>query len=112
MRILDVALDLLATQRITRLVAEDKITEPIREWVWETHPPSETKLGYFLTCPHCISIWAAGAVSVMSAVTRENPGSRRAGVFRGTVGVLRYTLALSGAVSLGHEVAGKLPTPL
>jgi hypothetical protein len=98
---LDLLLDGLATERITRLVVDDEITADIREWVWKNHSPEDTKIGYFLTCPFCVSIWAGGAVALMSAA----PSS---GVFSGMVSVLRYTLALSGAVSLVREAVDRL----
>jgi len=59
---LDLVLDTLATYRLTRLLTEDELTEPIRTWVWKNHSPEDTKLGYFVTCPWCVSIWAGGAV--------------------------------------------------
>lgn len=111
MNTLDLIVDVLATQRITRLTIEDKITEDVREAIIEKYPPSEHKLGYFVTCPHCVSVWAAGAVTIMRLLGSSGT-SRRSRVFTSTVDVLRYTLAVSGAVSLGHEVAGKLPTTL
>lgn len=111
MKLTDLIVDALATHRITRLVLEDKVTEDLREKVFAKAHPSESKLSYFLTCPHCVSVWAGGAVTLLrQAEQSSNP--RSSGVFRGTVAVLRYTLAVSGAVSLGHEVAGKLPTTL
>jgi hypothetical protein len=61
-RALDLLVDGLATERITRLVVDDKLTEPIREYIWRNHPPEETKIGYFVTCPWCTSIWAAALV--------------------------------------------------
>lgn len=56
------ALGVLATARITRLITEDKITEPIRDWVEGTFPGS--KVAYLVSCPLCVSVWAAGAISV------------------------------------------------
>lgn len=96
----DLILDVLATQRLTRLVTEDQITEPVRELVWKRFDPEETKIGYFVTCPHCVSVWAGGLIALLTA--GGGPPSR--GVFGGTVAVFRYTLALSGATSLVREV--------
>lgn len=101
MRTLDLLLDTLATERITRLVVDDKLTEPIREYIWHNHPPEETKIGYFVTCPFCVSIWAGGAVALMSSTPSGS-------MFSGTVRVLKYTLALSGAVSLAREALDRL----
>ena len=97
----DALLDVLATYRVTRLVVDDELTSPIREYIWHNHPPDDTRLGYFVTCPFCVSIWAGGAVALMSST----PSDR---VFSGTVRVLRYTLALSGAVSLAREALDRL----
>lgn len=96
----DVLIDALATFRISRLVTEDELLAPVRELVWKYFDPEDTKIGYFVTCPHCVSVWAGGLMAV--ATTAVDPAARS--VFGGTVGVLRYTLALSGAVSLVREV--------
>lgn len=53
--------DVAATYRLTRLLVEDEITKPIREKVWEKYDPAETKVGYWLTCPWCVSIWVGTA---------------------------------------------------
>jgi Protein of unknown function (DUF1360) len=97
----DALLDVLATYRVTRLVVDDELTAPVREYIWKNHPPEETRLGYFVTCPFCVSIWAGGAVALMSATPSG-------GVFSGTFSVLKYTLALSGAVSLAREALDRL----
>jgi len=60
---LEATIDALAVYRITRLVVADKVTEPIRERVWEERG-AEKGLGYFVTCPWCVSFWVgAGAVA-------------------------------------------------
>ena len=100
MSALGFAIDALATFRIARLITEDSIFDDVREWVWKKHPPESTKVGYFLTCPHCVSVWAAGVVAVSHL-----PSSR---LFTGTVEPLRHALALSGAVSLAHEVLSRM----
>lgn len=41
--------------RITRLVTEDSIMEPIRDRAMWTHP----KLGELVQCRSCTSVWAA-----------------------------------------------------
>jgi hypothetical protein len=63
-RALDLGVDALATYRLARLLTEDELLEPVREWVWKNHAPDETKIGYFVTCPWCVSIWAGGLVAV------------------------------------------------
>lgn len=62
--------DLLATARLTRLVTEDSITEPLRDRAMEIHP----KLGELVQCRMCTSVWAALAVTVLS---RTVPGLNR-----------------------------------
>lgn len=49
----------LAVFRITRLIMQDEISEPFREWVWKKYPPNTTKIGYLISCPWCLSIWVA-----------------------------------------------------
>lgn len=61
----------LATYRLTKLVIEDQITASLRDKVFEKFDPSSTKLGYFITCPWCVSIWAAGALVVLDKVSPE-----------------------------------------
>lgn len=56
---LDLLVDSMATWRLTRLVVEDKITEPIREQVAQAGPT----LAYGIECPACVSVWAALAIS-------------------------------------------------
>lgn len=54
----------LATYRITRLIVEDKITEDLRNKIWENYSPEQTKLGYLLTCVHCTSVWVGLGVLI------------------------------------------------
>jgi len=49
----------LAVYRLTRLVVEDTIAEPIRDRIVEAAP--EGRLAYFLTCPWCVSVWVGFA---------------------------------------------------
>lgn len=53
------ALGIFATHRLSRLIVEDQITEPLRNWIWKTYPPQSTQFGYLFTCYWCSSIWAA-----------------------------------------------------
>lgn len=53
--------DALAVYRLTKLVMEDRLTLEFREWFWNKFPPN-TKIGFLLTCPWCVSIWAAFVV--------------------------------------------------
>lgn len=65
MNAVDFARDALAVYRLTKLVIDDKITEDVREKVWEKYPPESTKIGYLFSCPWCVSMWVGlGAVAV------------------------------------------------
>lgn len=58
-------IDALAVYRITRLVTEDTITEPLRTRVFARWPIHDHPKGpaYVVTCPYCTSIYAALAVA-------------------------------------------------
>jgi len=60
----------LATARITRLITEDSITEPLRDRAMEIHP----KLGELVHCRMCTSVWAGAFVA---ATSRVAPGLSR-----------------------------------
>jgi hypothetical protein len=94
----------LATYRLTRLITTDTITEPLREKVWENHPPESSKLGYLFTCDHCASVYAGAAVSTLAFVASTAISRRHAGQVPAML--LIGTLALSGAVSLYHDNTG------
>ncbi len=91
----------LATYRLTRLVTTDVITEPLRNKVWEARPPENSRIGYALTCDHCMSVYAGAAVSGL-AFLASHPAARRHGAHIPAM-LLIGTLALSGATSLYHE---------
>lgn len=61
----------LAVYRLTKLIKDDYITEDIRNKVLDKFPPQTTKIGYFFTCPWCISIWAAATLTLLGKVTPE-----------------------------------------
>ena len=63
MKSLDFAVDALAVARITRLVVDDEILDDFRNRVFERFHPQQSKIGYFLTCHACTSVWAAALVS-------------------------------------------------
>ncbi len=80
----------LAVDRLTRLLIEDEITRPARErfqrWALDGDHGS---LLYLSSCPHCISLWAAGAILL---------APRK----------LRRALAIAGAVSIAYEIRERL----
>lgn len=58
--------DSLATYRLTRLVTEDTITEPLRERVYDRFGDPSTNsfsLSYLVSCPHCTGVYAAAFVT-------------------------------------------------
>lgn len=79
--VLKLGLEALAASRLTRLVVDDHITEPLREKIWAVDPPEKMRVGFVVTCHACTSVWAAGLV--------------RSGILPP---VLRDTLALSELV--------------
>ena len=89
----------LATQRLTQLVVEDKIAEPIRDRIasWgESHPEGSVpdRIAYLVSCPACTSVWAAGFV----LLARRHPVGR----------ALISTLATSAAVLAANAAIDKL----
>lgn len=62
-------IDALATYRLTRLVYQDEITAPMRakafEQIKKLPTPLADKLAYLLTCPWCVSIYAAAVLIVL-----------------------------------------------
>lgn len=84
----DVVLIGLATFRLSRLVSKDKVLQPVRQpFVEETSQgvgpevnsqPAGTgvrlALGELLTCPFCISVWIATALTAGFAIA---PGAAR-----------------------------------
>lgn len=48
----------LATARLTRLITTDEITSPLRRVAWKIDP-NLRHVGYLITCPYCVGVWAA-----------------------------------------------------
>jgi hypothetical protein len=64
-QLLELAVDTLASYRLTKLIRDDLITEPLRERVYARFgPPEESKMSYLFNCPWCISIWFGFALAV------------------------------------------------
>lgn len=51
----------LATSRLSRLLVDDYIMEPVRDWMQATHP----QLAYLSSCRACASVWAAAATMIL-----------------------------------------------
>lgn len=60
-------MEALATYRLTKLVREDKLTEPLRDRV-HAHSGPDGALSYLVTCPWCLSIYFGAALSVSRIV--------------------------------------------
>lgn len=62
----------LATYRLTKLVIDDEITLELRMKAYQEidklPPKLSNKLAYFLSCPWCVSIWAAGFLILLKKV--------------------------------------------
>lgn len=69
-RTISLALDIVATYRLTKLVMEDKIAEDFRDYIYEKFP-RDSKISYFIGCPWCVSIWAAAVIVVVRKLSPE-----------------------------------------
>lgn len=58
------AVNILAVHRLTHLVIDDKITEPLRDKIFDRFGQPMDTWTYLFTCPWCVSIWVA-AVAVV-----------------------------------------------
>lgn len=62
----DALIDALATYRATKLVIDDEITADLRERAYSEIarlPKKQAeKLRYLLSCPWCVSVWAAAFI--------------------------------------------------
>jgi len=56
------ALQTFAVHRLIRLVIDDKITEPLRNWIFDKFGQPHNTWTYLFTCPWCVSIWAAAVL--------------------------------------------------
>jgi len=59
MSVLHVIILALFTYRLTRLIVLDEVLAPLRDWIWDRKPPRSSQIGYFFTCPWCVSMWVA-----------------------------------------------------
>jgi hypothetical protein len=86
------AVDALATARLTRLAVEDELTRGPREWVLDRVDPDQTrpsKLGYLLQCHWCSSVWIGmGVVAARRVFPRSWPPVATALAFSEVAGLL------------------------
>jgi hypothetical protein len=72
-QLLDLAVDTLASYRLTKLIRDDQITESFRENVYSRFgPPEESKVSYLVNCPWCMSIWFGLALAL---ARRQTPAA-------------------------------------
>lgn len=84
--------DALATYRLTKLVIDDYITEPLRDKVYAKFgDPADSKVSYLVTCPWCVSIYIG--IGVVAARTIAPKAWRP----------LAYALAFSGVTGWVEE---------
>lgn len=65
---LDLAVDVAATARLTRLIVSDTITtRPRRAFLrrWPAGGAHDPGIGYLVTCERCASVWAALAITTL-----------------------------------------------
>jgi len=62
--LLTIAILALATYRICRLIVQDEIAAPVRDWIWAKYPPESTKIGYLFTCYWCTSPYVATLLTI------------------------------------------------
>lgn len=82
---LDLAVDGLAVYRLTRLLTEDYIADPVRVAARKR----STTLADFVTCPWCVSMWfALGTVAARTVAPRAWGGLARALAFSAAAGLI------------------------
>ena len=67
---LSLATDIVATYRLTKLIMEDRITEDLRNAVYERFP-RDSKTAYLLSCPWCVSVWAGAGVFALRRISPQ-----------------------------------------
>ncbi len=63
-----VVLVVLATARLTKLIIDDYILEPVRVWV---NDHAGDGIVYLIQCPWCVSIYVGAGVSVAAWAWRD-----------------------------------------
>lgn len=66
-------LTLGAIARLTRLITSDYIARHIRVWAIRRFGPDHD-LAYLVTCPWCLSVWIAAALTPAAWFWGEHPG--------------------------------------
>lgn len=86
----------LAVYRVSRLLSEDRILDPLRASRAVLDRP---RLSYLLSCQHCTAVHAAILVRTAAAAAASGAGGARAAPVRGMVQSGILALAAAGAVS-------------
>lgn len=67
--VVDALADTLATHRLTKLVIDDYITEPLRDRVYKKFgSPQDSKVSYVVGCPWCVSMYIGIGVSAARTI--------------------------------------------
>lgn len=69
-QIVNLFVDIAATYRLTKLVLDDRITEDLRNKIYEKFP-RDSKISYFIGCPWCVSIWAGAVIFTLRKVNPQ-----------------------------------------
>jgi hypothetical protein len=97
----DLAVDLLAVHRATRLVTTDQITSGVRQRVWRRFG-SEAGIGYAVGCEYCASVYVALAITATHLMPARVRPALRAGV---------YALAIADAARIGADLRARRAAP-
>ena len=57
----------LLVYRVTRVIVIDHVLTPLRERIWDKFNPEDSYIGYFFTCPWCVSLWVSLVVIIFYA---------------------------------------------
>jgi len=77
----DLAVGVLATRRLVRLIVEDEITYPLRLKASKMHPA----VAYLVSCKACSSVWAAVAVTLAPTPVRWALAASEGAIITGDV---------------------------
>jgi hypothetical protein len=62
---LGLTIDVLAAYRLVKLVRDDRVGQPVRDWAQRTHGHVEdSKVVYLVHCPWCLSFWFGSALTL------------------------------------------------
>jgi hypothetical protein len=88
----------LSTYRLTKLVIDDEILKEPRQAIlsrlYASGNPAAAKAAYLLTCPWCVSIWAAGGLLLLKKLSPDAADAIELGLSASAVtGVLAERVA-------------------